>query len=1020
MPESKKHPKSADAPEIVDWAERLRASMNAESAESDKPAVSVPPVAPIPDEEDDLAALLRAQLARQTVDSPVTVELPDTSEFEMTEKSKTSADDEEDCDEEPSLDEDAPVDNDEPLDEDEPMDDEENPEEEPVSDGDEENAELLEELLQLEFTEEPPPVLDLTDHDAPGVLRRTPRRLEGKLPADSPSFAHDRMDDAHLNGRSAALAGDVTTSSSPKSRMQELCEENTRLLDEEERRRAAAASNIYAGDGNRIEPPESSVTAETPVPEKAAPRIRRSRTAVIGYDPLQIGHDTRKHQGNSTAKNRATPPEVSAPVPNRDYTSAMPDTDPATVRRRDSALLTELGYAAELPHAEDRRAAESAHAEAELTDCDPRDIDPYAAPTVHTNADHMDAARAVADRRRDRRARLLRLICAAIGTFLALVWDILPALLHIIPGNGKIADTLSGGLYPAVGLIGTVMFLVPFFPRLWQGTVGLLRLAPSRYSVTVMMLTVNGLYTALAWGVSVAADISLPLMCCLPLLCLTVATLSEMLDADGEWDAWAVASAGRPLYVLTDEESPAASQWQSQIPSDPDRPAPLSARRTVSVDHLLARMGRYNPYMARLNILMPAALGAAILALGASLLTGGDLLTDGAPIFTAVFSATLPASYLLAMSLPLHLSNRRMAERGCAVIGTATPNFAASDREQTVLIPDRDILIATRRKEILLRAEDNDLPAAHWRRLSNRLFHLLNMPMAIERPFEDDGSADALAHLHAEIIEQDTHFLKVHLIDDDPAGSAGIEVMMGSHEALARRGVRLPRRSMESAYRKSEDSHVLYLAFDGYFRIAYSAEYRPHEAFAATAEALRSLHAHPVMVTYDPMVTKDLLAAPRFAALRNMQLTRPNYVDIPRRHCSADVLATGGRRELVYPMAACRAMRRAYAVSHFLTWAGLAAVTVAALILILSGYGVWINVLTLFGVQVLLSAPAILPAFGIIRRETLLLAPPKRSSEKPESKSNAAHPPVPEASHPQKKVTTASDTPASPHNDQTQ
>ena len=51
----KKNPQN----ETVDWAERLKASMNAESAES--PARATAPTA----EEDDLAALLRAQLAHR-------------------------------------------------------------------------------------------------------------------------------------------------------------------------------------------------------------------------------------------------------------------------------------------------------------------------------------------------------------------------------------------------------------------------------------------------------------------------------------------------------------------------------------------------------------------------------------------------------------------------------------------------------------------------------------------------------------------------------------------------------------------------------------------------------------------------------------------------------------------------------------------------------------------------------------------------------------------------------------------
>ena len=60
--------------ETVDWAERLKASMNAEPTETPAPA-------PAP-EEDDLAALLRAQLAHRAESAETFTYDLDTSEFE--------------------------------------------------------------------------------------------------------------------------------------------------------------------------------------------------------------------------------------------------------------------------------------------------------------------------------------------------------------------------------------------------------------------------------------------------------------------------------------------------------------------------------------------------------------------------------------------------------------------------------------------------------------------------------------------------------------------------------------------------------------------------------------------------------------------------------------------------------------------------------------------------------------------------------------------------------------------------
>ena len=74
----KKNPQN----ETVDWAERLKASMNAESAES--PARATAPAA----EEDDLAALLRAQLAHRAESADAFTYDLDTSEFEEDEETE--------------------------------------------------------------------------------------------------------------------------------------------------------------------------------------------------------------------------------------------------------------------------------------------------------------------------------------------------------------------------------------------------------------------------------------------------------------------------------------------------------------------------------------------------------------------------------------------------------------------------------------------------------------------------------------------------------------------------------------------------------------------------------------------------------------------------------------------------------------------------------------------------------------------------------------------------------------------
>ncbi len=1021
----------------VDWAERLRASMNQSPAEN---AATPPPA----DEDDELAALLRAQLARAQ-NAPAAAELPDTSDFEE----DLPAEDEEapiDEYEFPAEDEEAPIDEyefpaedeGEPIDEveeDLPAEDEEAPideyefpaedegepideseedlpdedEEEPIDVYEEELLDIYEEapfyeeredLVEEEYDEndyhedDPPANFRVVystapdDRDAPGVLRAVPVRAEPEKDM-SPLFRP--MTDGALNGRTGASAME-----------RQLFEENKRLLEEEARHRAAAAA-IYADEV--FESPEASDVptdgemSDTEGAKRESAGRRRARPALIGYDPLQIGHDGQGERPASArriadilddelpvtpiASVRPMAPASATVAAAENYTAAMPGDTEADVRRRDAALWMALGYTDEVLHAEDRRAAEQVSSEAGHAAMDRGDADRHVTPAPDENeyTGRADTRRVVARYRKDRRARLIRMGVAATGVLLALLWDVLPAVLGILEkGSGLFTDPV----YPVVGLCLTVAALLPFLTRLGRGVRGLLRFAPTRYSVTCIALTADLLYTVLCIVAAAVWALPMPLFGVIPLFALSVAAMSEIADAEGEWNAFQAVCTGRAVYVLTDEQTPATAALGGRRNgfSRHTAPAPLTVVRTALVDHVFARMGQYNPYMGRLNYLLPCALGTAIACAGITLVRGGDLVADGARVFTAVLLSALPAAYIIAMSFPIHRANSRLASRGCAVIGTAAPeqyiNGKESREARAVCFADRDVISAALRKEITLRpgTEGADaVPTAHWRHLANCLFHLLGSPLAADSPAEDSGSPERLEAMHVEIAETDIHYMKAYLIDKTPGAETTVEIMMGSYDALSRRGIRLPRRSMETAYRKSPDSHVVYLAFDGHFRIAYAAEYRVKRSFAATADALASCKARPVMVSYDPMLTGEMLTSPRFGDMRGLEIIRPDCVDIPRRRCSSGMVAVGHARELVYPLAACRRMHTGYRLAYGFSWLCYGVITALCLTLALTGQDARLDMALLLGIQNLSAAAMLLTVLTTVTRESLLLPP---------------------------------------------
>ncbi len=1013
MTDPKRMNSTATDGDSVDWAERLRASMNAETADTDAAPATAKPA----DEEDDLAALLRAQLARAAADP--TLYMPDTSEFEDADLDEEEAD--EDFEADLDEDEDDEYLEDAPLLVEPDFEDEEDLEADPADLDEEEADEDFEDedfdvdldaaLVGLAaakafLAEEP---IDRSDHDAPGV-RRTPSAPLAPPERRRPSVSDRRMTDGAINGRSGASHAE-----------QAMREENERLLAEEALRHAAAASAIYADD---LPAQDTADTPDAPAAQTAAaepqdtaadtaaasPAPRRSRPAVIGYDPLQVSHDTRTDRqavDRPTAARRvsdildtempvgasASPAKAAKAAKAdgaRDYTAAMPSDSAEDIRRRDAALWMELGYTADVRHAEDRRAAEESRsadrrAATDLSEAD-RLVTP--APDGREYSGRADTDRATERYRRDRIRRIVYLAVAASGALILLWYDTLPSVLSALFSD---ISAPASPAYPALELVILLLAVIPFATRLGGGVRGLCRFAPTRYSVTAVALTADVLYTALCTVAAALWGTSMPLFGVIPLFSLSVAAMSEVADADGEWRAFRAVSTGRAVYVLSDEDTPATAALSERTVGRPMErtPRPLTALRTSLVDGVFARMGQYNSYMGRLNYLLPVSLGVAILAGGISLVQGGDLVADGARVFTATLLSTLPVSYLLAMSFPIHRVNRRLDARGCAVIGTAVPEpYAGATKGTTrrVCFAERDILVAACRKEVTLRADADSqdavpaVPAAHWRRLANRLFFLLGSPLAVDSPMEDDGSPDALSHMHVEIAETDTHYTRLYLIDDTPGACATVEVMMGSYDALTRRGIRLPRRSMEATYRKSPDSHVLYLAFDGHFRLAYASEYRVRRDFSATKDALARVHAVPVLVSYDPMLTPELLSAPRFSALVGVEMVTPTCVDIPRRTCSSGVVAIGDARDLVYPLVACRRMHTCYRRAYGFTWLSFGVVSALVLLTVLAGMDAGLTAVTVYLLHALPAAATVITVLATVNRESLLLLPHRKKS----------------------------------------
>ncbi len=978
----------------VDWAEKLKASMN--EGPRDEVAASASPAFA---EEDDLAALLRAQLAKQT---PIAAMSLDTSEFEDDEP-EIEDDEPEIEDDEPEIEDDEPeIEDDEPeIEDDEPEIEDDEPEfedDEPEIEDDEPEIEDDEPEIkddEPEIEDDEPEIEDdepEIEDDEPEIEDDEPEIEddEPEIEDDEPEFEDDEPeiedDEPDIEEEELPVAAEFTWEEAPAVTTDDQLNglplrtaiAALRQQLPEEEAPSFVQETMTFDDLLASEPPDEAESAIEPTVGESvvdastvseSPRSLRTESIPMrsfADDPLQIGLDSPSQRpacltGSSFAKDDSSPAETVAPAdaPVGDYTDRMPRMGGEEERERDTDLYLQLGYGDHLRRPVEQTRVERVRTEQAVRKAVKPRNEPVAAfrGKEYTHRGQTDAIEAAYARARGQ--QLARLLIALTGALVALLYDCWPLA----------ADHLglplpAPRLYAWIAFAWLLLISAPFLSRLGRGLRSLWEFQPTRYATAALGLVITALYALLC--ALTASEESVSLLSGAALLMLGIAALGEFVNTAGEYAAFSVVASGKPVYTLTDEETPAAICGGAS-----SEPA-LTAVRAGRVADYFARTARYNPYMSRLNYLLPVALLAAILCAGLAMARGASFPAEATQVFAATYLACLPAAYLLAMSLPLCRANRLVAQKGCAVIGAAAPADYAAGRHTRLLFADGDALGALHRKEITLR---DDPQTETWRQMAAHVFRLLGGPLAADVP-ANGADADAI---YAEIAEVEEHYIRLYLIDERVGRRAATEVMLGTHEALVRRGVRLPKAGMEQSYKKSEDSRVVYLAFDRRFRLAYAVEYRAGRTFVRTARRLAKLGHAISLYTYDPLVTADLLDIPPLQRLPRVEIRRPDCLETLRTARSAGVVATGRSLDLLHPYAACHRMKRAYRLAHVGAWLCLLGGFALSVLAVLYDGGRILSSATVAAGQ-LLSA-ALMAAVGWLTfdRRSLFLKQPKET-----------------------------------------
>ncbi len=607
-----------------------------------------------------------------------------------------------------------------------------------------------------------------------------------------------------------------------------------------------------------------------------------------------------------------------------EYTDHMSALERQERAVQDASVIRSLGYEQEVTSETERRhmdeAREADHQTARVASG--RETKP-----VKGHHEYNDPAQTASIQQAYRRSLnqqpLLFLLAFAGGILLSLL-DILP---QYLAEESMLNVFCASALCPILEIALLVLVAVPFIPRLWRGLAGLLDFEPTRYALAALALIVALLHAVVACFAPIGQG-TMPLFGSVAMLMLAVTAFSEFMATLGERMAFNVISEAQGAFVLTAEETPASRAYAESITTDstPSKRQVLTAVRIRRISDYFARSSRYNAYMGRLNYILPAALIVAVALAGLSIILGGHPYYDGVRIFTSTYLSCLPCGYILSMSLPLFMANHRLSDQGGAILGTAAPAETVSKHHTALLFSDGALLTYEDKKEFPLR---DDPHAESYAALTAHLIRLLDMPGA---------SAERIPNgWQVQICERGDDYLRVYLIIDRQAEAESnlkenevhafaVEVMLGSHEALVRRGIRLPKRALEGNYLGDPAERVLYLAFDRRFRRLIASTICADKAIVAE-KRLAGRKDVLVLSTYDPLLRTD-----HSLPIPTVKPTSIDHVQKPR---TGALVSTVRAADLIDTyITACR-MKQIYRIAHLLSWLSIAGASVAGVLLMI-------------------------------------------------------------------------------------
>ena len=517
-------------------------------------------------------------------------------------------------------------------------------------------------------------------------------------------------------------------------------------------------------------------------------------------------------------------------------------------------------------------------------------------------------------------------------------------LLGYLQGD-NIPKIIASPMYPLIAVLAIIVVAALAWRRLWEGLRSMFLHGHSLYAVPALMLIASLVYDVI---LVFLAEKQYMMFNSIAVLALTLCTIADVLELYHQERNFQIASAGKPRFGIEKVADAAAYSRLPVYEQDSLQKPQNGAYRVRKLHHVggyFRRTGANAERGVGLSIVYSVLLVCAIAAACATYIATGQAM-GALTAFMVCINGAMPLSMLLFTTIPVFVAGKTLAKSGCAVIGSeaideykdvkalmfdAGQMFTAYGSSKITVRGDSDIGTYMTKTQTLLRALGGTLS-----------------------DIAADGEAQAIAPAKIEIMSVAENGMTLYM--------DGITcIMMGDYDYLAGRGVRLPSRDLEKNYKKRKNSSVIYIAFDGIFRVGYSVDYELRREFLARARQLTTEGIAPVIVTYDPCINTETLNTR--AAGSGITVERQTEYEGADKEIALDcgVISTNAPEDVLLPLLACRKLRFVRILGMIMRFAYLALTT--ALVVLLSVMGciwyVWPLLLLLYQALWLLVIPVV-------------------------------------------------------------